>query len=126
MYSRDWCSLYNKYSKNHYNSVKIDQEVKGLMNDKDEVQKQEGIFEYVLSKDSDPYVGKLLNLRVFSERDKQAAYKKQKGICPICKNKYKYEEMAGDHIKPWSKGGKSTKENCQMLCRDCNLKKSDK
>ena len=28
-----------------------------------------------------------------------------------------------DHITPWSKGGKTTPDNCQMLCRDCNLKK---
>lgn len=26
-------------------------------------------------------------------------------------------------ITPWSKGGKTTPDNCQMLCRDCNLKK---
>lgn len=34
-------------------------------------------------------------------------------------------EMHADHIKPWAKGGPTTAENCQMLCRDCNLKKSD-
>ncbi|WP_349823909.1 HNH endonuclease signature motif containing protein [Catenibacterium sp. RTP21428st1_B8_RTP21428_210409] len=26
-------------------------------------------------------------------------------------------------VLPWSKGGKTVIENCQMLCRDCNLKK---
>ena len=36
------------------------------------------------------------------------------------------EEMEGDHIKPWSKGGRTIPENCQMLCRDCNSKKTDK
>lgn len=35
------------------------------------------------------------------------------------------KEMHADHIKPWAKGGPTTAENCQMLCRDCNLKKSD-
>lgn len=35
------------------------------------------------------------------------------------------EEMQADHITPWSKGGRTVPENCQMLCRDCNLKKSD-
>ena len=37
-----------------------------------------------------------------------------------------FEEMEGDHIKPWSKGGHTTPDNCQMLCRDCNGKKTDK
>ncbi|MBN2029031.1 HNH endonuclease [bacterium] len=30
-----------------------------------------------------------------------------------------------DHITPWSKGGKTTFENLQTLCSDCNLGKSD-
>lgn len=31
-----------------------------------------------------------------------------------------------DHIYPYTKGGKSTLENCQLLCAECNLKKNDK
>ena len=31
-----------------------------------------------------------------------------------------------DHIFPYSKGGKSTIDNCQILCINCNLKKTDK
>ncbi len=31
-----------------------------------------------------------------------------------------------DHIYPFAKGGKSTLENCQLLCSDCNLRKNDK
>ncbi|MBQ7835748.1 MAG: HNH endonuclease [Clostridia bacterium] len=31
-----------------------------------------------------------------------------------------------DHILAYAKGGKSTFENCQILCIDCNLSKSDK
>jgi len=37
-----------------------------------------------------------------------------------------FEEMEGDHIVPWSKGGKTVPENLQMLCRRCNGQKSDK
>ena len=48
----------------------------------------------------------------------------------ICENEYKgiliIAEMEGDHIKPWSKGGHTTPDNCQMLCKDCNGKKTDK
>ena len=32
-------------------------------------------------------------------------------------------DMHADHITPWSKGGHTTPDNCQMLCRDCNLRK---
>ncbi|MCR5691091.1 MAG: HNH endonuclease [Eubacterium sp.] len=28
-------------------------------------------------------------------------------------------------MKPWSKGGQTVLVNCQMLCKDCNRKKSD-
>ncbi|MBO5990326.1 MAG: HNH endonuclease, partial [Lentisphaeria bacterium] len=28
-------------------------------------------------------------------------------------------------ITPWSRGGKTIVENCQMLCKDCNRRKSD-
>ena len=35
------------------------------------------------------------------------------------------EEMQADHIMPWAKGGKTVAENCQMLCADCNRRKSD-
>lgn len=29
------------------------------------------------------------------------------------------------NVMYWSKGGTTTADNCQMLCRDCNLKKGD-
>jgi len=29
------------------------------------------------------------------------------------------------HITPWSKGGKTVVNNCQMLCRECNRTKSN-
>ena len=121
----DWCHLYNVYSKNKYNSSIMISETKALHED-DEVQKTKGIYEYLLCKDFDPYAGRLLNLRAFEKRDKLSAYSKQNGICPICKMQFYFEEMEGDHIKPWSKGGRTISENCQMLCRDCNSKKTDK
>ena len=70
-------------------------------------------------------VEKHLSIRSFLDRDKRTVYEQPGGICPICKNHFEFSEMAGDHIVPWSKGGKSVLENLQMLCTDCNLKKSD-
>ena len=82
-----------------------------------------GIYEYLLS-------GGLrrekLNLRQFDDDEKRAAYETQKGICPRCGLHFEIEEMEGDHVVPWSKGGKTVPENLQMLCRRCNALKGDK
>ncbi len=124
MKSVDWCHLYNKYSQNTYNSTTLGDEVKKLHEDR-EVQKPSGIYEYLLCKDTDPFAGKLLNLRTFDDDDKMLVYEKQNHECAMCKRIFAYVDMAGDHIKPWSKGGKTELSNLQMLCKDCNSKKSD-
>jgi 5-methylcytosine-specific restriction endonuclease McrA len=121
----EWCRLYNKYKDNSYNSTKMKEGVKRLHEDED-VRKPKGIYEFLLSESTDPYAGRLLDLRAFTERDKLAAYSKQGGNCPVCNEHFDYKEMEGDHIKPWSKGGHTVPENCQMLCKDCNGKKSAK
>lgn len=60
----------------------------------------------------------------FNGREKREAYENQKGVCPACGQSFEIEEMEADHIMPWSKGGKTIAENCQMLCKDCNRRKS--
>lgn len=121
----DWCHLYNTYNKNKYNSSEMIAETKRLHEDED-VQNTKGIYEFLLSKEFDPYAGRLLNLRVFGKRDKMDAYSRQSGLCAICGHRFEFDEMEGDHIKPWSKGGQTISENCQMLCKDCNGKKTNK
>ena len=34
------------------------------------------------------------------------------------------DQMEGDHITPWSEGGKTIAENCQMLCKEDHRRKS--
>ena len=47
-------------------------------------------------------------------------------ICPHCGKEFDFEFMEGDHITPWRDGGRTVLDNCQMLCRDCNRRKSSK
>lgn len=86
----------------------------------DEVQKKPAVYEYLLTGKK-----KVLNLRVFSERDKVTMYHRQKGVCAICGKPFGIKEMHADHIIPWSKGGIAELNNGQMLCTTCNLAKSD-
>jgi hypothetical protein len=115
-----WGKLYNQYGKKKYNSVELEQQIQTLLQD-DEITKQSGIYYYLLTKDE-----KHLNLRAFSPNQKRTAYEKQKGICPICKKQFEIDEMEGDHITPWSEGGKTQQDNLQMLCKDCNRRKGKK
>ncbi len=114
-----WGRLYNTYKNNQYNASDMEKEIARLMMD-DDVSKKSGIYEYLLSGEE-----KHLNIRAFTLAMKTAAYERQRGKCKICKKEFPIEAMEGDHITPWAEGGKTTPENCQMLCRDCNRHKSD-
>jgi hypothetical protein len=116
----DFGTLYNKFNDKEFNSKKLGDDISKLMKD-DEVQKKSGVFPYVLTRDE-----KYLNLRAFSDSQKREAYERQKGICPVCKKHFEIDEMEGDHIDPWHEGGKTTAENCQMLCKQDNRRKSGK
>ena len=101
-------------------TIKLEDEIKKLILD-DDVTKKAGIYPYVLTRNE-----KFLSIRAFSDNEKLQAYTKQNGICKICGKHFEHEEMEADHITPWSQGGKTNLENCQMLCRECNRRKSDK
>ena len=49
-----------------------------------------------------------------------------KGICKLCAKQFEVSEMEADHITPWTKGGKTHEEKCQLLCKPCNRRKSNK
>lgn len=121
----DWGFLYNRYKHNTtLSSAVLEREVAALMAD-DEVQKKDAVYEYVLDKANGIESSRLLNLRAFTQSEKTSAYARQRGVCPHCLKKWRFDEMAGDHIKPWSKGGKTNPENLQMLCVKCNNDKSN-
>ena len=115
-----WGELYDTYKDVTLDSKKLEEKIATLMSDED-VTNRKGIYEYVLTGNENK-----LSIRAFSERDKRSAYERQKGICVKCNEKFAINEMQADHITPWSKGGKTIPENCQMLCDDCNRRKSNK
>ena len=120
-----WGIYYNRYHKNSYTPIALEQEIATLMADED-VTKKSGIYKYVLEKaigNDDPSV---LGIRAFGDSQKRTIYAQQGGVCPHCGKKFDYEEMEGDHITPWSKGGKTELANLQMLCQACNRRKSSK
>ncbi len=116
-----WGLLFNEHGKRtDLNPKTLEWKIQRLMGDED-VTRKSGIYEYLLTGDE-----RKLSIRAFDRRDKLAAYEKQKHKCAICGKEFTFDEMAGDHIIPWSKGGKTVPENCQMLCTECNIKKSNK
>lgn len=116
----DWGFLYNEYKDVELDPDAMEKEISTLMMD-DDVTNKKGIYTYVLTHND-----KHLNIRAFSPAMKRAAYERQKGICVKCKKHFVLNEMEGDHITPWHEGGKTTTENCQMLCKDDNRTKSGK
>lgn len=114
----DWGRLYNKYNANKYNPTDLESKVRELMAN-EEVTDKKGVYEYVLSGE-DESMARKLSKRVFPEKDKRTIYERQNGICPICGERHRYEEMEGDHIVPWWRGGTTTIDNLQMVCSKCN------
>ena len=138
MCGQEWGRLYKTYHTTAYDKDKVTERIEDLIEDP-QVTNNRGIIEYVLGGETD---SKLLNVRVFDERTKKAAYQKQtreakqKGVsnCPHCaqgndNNKtriYQYKEMDGDHVTAWTKGGATDIDNCTMLCRVHNQIKGNK
>ena len=119
MRSVPWNTLFDVYGQVTLNVDALEDKVNRLMSD-DEVEKKSGVYEFVLVGDY-----RALGLRTFNDNQRREAFEIQKGICPMCGDHFTLDRMHADHIQPWSKGGKTVSENCQMLCASDNLKKSN-
>jgi hypothetical protein len=115
----DWGLLYNEHKDESFKASELEKQVNTLMQDVD-VSNKKGIYTYLMTGDE-----KYLNIRAFDARMKREAYERQQGICAKCGKHFEIGEMEADHITPWCEGGKTLAENCQMLCRECNRRKSN-
>lgn len=134
----EWGRLYEQYHSSSYDPAQVSAELRRLYGDP-YVKNRRGVFEYILGGQSDD---RLLNVRVFDEATKRAAYERQtteaeaSGIsnCPLCAQGhqansariYELSEMDADHVTAWSRGGESSAENCQMLCVTHNRAKGNR
>lgn len=134
----EWGRLYEEYSSRQYDPSEVSKQVQKLYGDP-YVKNRRGVFEYILGGSIDV---KLLGLRVFDEATKHAEYHDQTekaqtegtSNCSYCaighdankKRIWKYDEMDADHVSAWSKGGATSPENCEMLCKSHNRAKGNR
>ena len=115
----EWGILYNKYGAQQYDTNKLEAEIVSMLEDED-ITNSRGIYEYLFDRDE-----RHLSIRKFSDKIKRAVYERQDKRCAKCGKSFPLEKMHADHITPWSKGGHTVIDNCQVLCENCNRIKSD-
>lgn len=76
------------------------------------------VFNYTFET-KDPY-------RNFSKEQRRLLWNNSNKKCAICNKKLSFNNFHADHIKPYSKGGKTILSNAQVLCTEHNIKKADK
>jgi len=86
--------------------------------------RQKILREYIL--EEMPYLERKDQIRIFTPDQRAVIYRKGKGICAECGIAVSEESFEADHIKPWSKGGRTIIANGQILCSVCNHRKSNK
>ena len=118
MKGTDWGLLYNKYKDQNFDPNYLESRIVELMDD-DDVTKTTGIYPFLITGEE-----KYLSIRAFPDKIKRKVYEKQKGNCKICKKHFELNQMEADHITPWCEGGHTVESNCQMLCKECNRRKS--
>ena len=115
----DWGPLYRKHGNDAFDPDQLEVRIHHLLSlENNVIGKQAGIYAYMMDGDEQH-----LNLRAFDTQQKNTAYERQKGICKICRKKFEFREMEGDHITPWIDGGLTDSKNLQMLCKECNRRK---
>lgn len=69
------------------------------------------------------------NQRMFTHEQRLAIFRRDNGMCRLkihCDGKKcEWDNWQADHIVPWSRGGKTTVQNGQVACSECNASKSN-
>ncbi len=133
-----WGELYERYHNTPYNPTYVKKRVQELYGDP-YVKNRKGIYEFLLGGEENT---KLLDIRIFDEATKRAVYNRQTldaknreiSNCPLCAighgsnatKIWKQNEMDADHVTAWSRGGATSIENCQMLCKTHNRAKGNR
>ena len=117
-----WGEYYHDYHNTSEDTKEFAKRARDLH--KNEDVKGSGVYLYLLSGDQAH-----LNVRNFDKKLKNKMHTKQKGICvwrhcPTPNQKFDINEMEADHIEPWREGGPTNENNCQLLCKSCNRRKS--
>lgn len=80
-----------------------------------------GIFDRIL----DSHTDESDNLRLFPRPMVEEKLRQQMGCCALCKKFMKEgDEIQGDHIIPWTAGGRTIPDNLQVVHRRCHQLKS--
>ena len=104
--------IYDKKSKTFY-SDDLFKLINRLKNRNGNFYKDKGIWDAICRVER----GKVSNKMRF------AIYKRDGYRCKICGRTQNSAFLEVDHIYPIARGGKTTYENLQTLCHDCNVKK---
>jgi len=115
----DWGFLYAEFKDVNFNPTEIAEKVAHLFKCDSKEISQKGIYPFVLTGEE-----KYLSRRQFKPEQRLAAYERQGGICVITGEEFSMDAMEADHIKPWSEGGKTDDDNCQMICKAAHQKKT--
>ena len=116
----DWGYLYNNFKDKVTDTEELENRIKALLEDEETITATKGIYYYVFDGDE-----KHLSIRAFDKATKTAVFEKQNHKCKKCGKEIAFSEAQADHITPFAKGGRTIAENCQILCADCNRRKSD-
>jgi 5-methylcytosine-specific restriction endonuclease McrA len=129
----DWGRFYHTYGERPYDREQLQRRVDALTAD-ESVTSKRGVYEFLLSGETLP---QLLNVRLFDDRIIASRYAQQSAAakeaggsnCPYCVAQgiatiHPVKQMQADHITAWIRGGDTSPENCQLLCRAHNLAKS--